>query len=565
MANTDNLDLKRLDGPKTTKFDYDIYVENNFEKVDAAVGAKPADLTTTAKTIIPSINELKSDKVDKVAGKGLSTNDFDNTYKQKIDTDIPAQLADIDNKLTIGKNLFNRDNVINGFYVNQSNGTLAVNASYSCSDFINIVSNQQYCFTVDGNVRVAFYDENKNYISGIYPVASPFTTPVNAKYIRFSMATNLLYLQQLEKGSQATAYEPYGYKFSKPLPTQKDLACEIVLPPKIYALKGKELNIYFDNILNDKDTKYDFDVTCTIGNQLDNCFRVTPASAGIYPITIKAYQDNIERAVATSSIIVTDTLVGNGVTKKLIVIGDSTTDSNWASIKINENFSTDVMNIATIGTRGSLTNKHEGRSGWKANFYVSMASFSSVTNAFWNPATSKFDFGYYMLNSGVDVPDYVVINLGINDMFSFLDDVSANAAITTVLSEYQTMIDSIRAYSAAIKIGIAITIPPSYEQSAFGKNYGNGTTRWRYKRNNFLWIKALINNFKAEEAQGIYLVPINVNIDTRYNYGLESLPVNARNSKTVESIVANGGVHPDVPGYWQIADSFWYWLKSFEV
>lgn len=35
-------------------------------------------------------------KVDKVAGKGLSTNDFSNEYKAKIDTDIPAQLNDIE-------------------------------------------------------------------------------------------------------------------------------------------------------------------------------------------------------------------------------------------------------------------------------------------------------------------------------------------------------------------------------------------------------------------------------------------------------------------------------------
>jgi len=92
MANTDNLDLKRLDGPKTTKFDYDLYVENNFEKVDAAVGAPPSTLTTEAKTLVPAIIELQSDKVDKETGKGLSTNDFSNEYKEKIDTDIPAQL-----------------------------------------------------------------------------------------------------------------------------------------------------------------------------------------------------------------------------------------------------------------------------------------------------------------------------------------------------------------------------------------------------------------------------------------------------------------------------------------
>lgn len=103
MANTPNLDLKKMEGnPKEVNFNHKEFYEDNFVKVDAAVGAKPADLTTTAKTIIPAINELKLDKVDKVTGKGLSTNDFDNTYKQKIDTDIPAQLAEKALKTDVG-------------------------------------------------------------------------------------------------------------------------------------------------------------------------------------------------------------------------------------------------------------------------------------------------------------------------------------------------------------------------------------------------------------------------------------------------------------------------------
>lgn len=41
-------------------------------------------LTTASKEIVGSINELNNNKVDKVAGKGLSTNDYDNTEKQEV-------------------------------------------------------------------------------------------------------------------------------------------------------------------------------------------------------------------------------------------------------------------------------------------------------------------------------------------------------------------------------------------------------------------------------------------------------------------------------------------------
>lgn len=119
------------------------------------------------------------------------------------------------------------------------------------------------------------------------------------------------------------------------------------------------------------------------------------------------------------------------------------------------------------------------------------------------------------------------------------------------------------AYDANIIIGLAITIPPAYDQDIFGTTYGCTQTRWRYKRNNYLWTKALIDEYDGQGASNIYLVPINTNLDTRYNMGLEDIAVNARNSQTVKTTATNG-LHPDDSGYWQIADAYWYWLKSFE-
>lgn len=82
------------------------------------------------------------------------------------------------------------------------------------------------------------------------------------------------------------------------------------------------------------------------------------------------------------------------------------------------------------------------------------------------------------------------------------------------------MIDSIHAYDSTIKIGLAVTIP-AYDQKFFlaksmAIHIGGGD-----KRNVYLWTRDLINQFKGKEAQGVYLVPINTNLDTRYNMGLE--------------------------------------------
>jgi len=81
----DNINFKKVLNNKEL-FDQQANYEDNFEKINQFV--------------VPKITDLETNKVDKVEGKGLSTNDFDNTYKQKIDIDIPAQLAEITNTLT---------------------------------------------------------------------------------------------------------------------------------------------------------------------------------------------------------------------------------------------------------------------------------------------------------------------------------------------------------------------------------------------------------------------------------------------------------------------------------
>src|SRR5690606_2980440 len=114
----------------------------------------------------------------------------------------------------------------------------------------------------------------------------------------------------------------------------------------------------------------------------------------------------------------------------------------------------------------------------------------------------------------------------------FKDDESANDGIISVLNYYDTIINSVKSFDPNITIGLAVTIPPNYSQTSFGKQYGNIQTRWRYKRNNFLFTKELIKKYKDRELENIYLIPINVNIDTVNNFEFEETQVNKRNPKT---------------------------------
>lgn len=470
-----------------------------------------------------------------------------------------------------GKNIFNEALATSGYFVNNANGSLNANANYAASDYIEIEASTEYTENAVGGYYMAYYDVNKIYISGQNNGhASTYTTPATAKYMRCTIPIPYLGAFQIEKGAVSTEYQDYGYIINGGLyqiaDSSTSFAPELVLPTKIYALVGQELNIYFDNIMNDRDTKYDFDVICAIGGQYENYYRTTPTEAGTYEITINAYQNGSVVATATSSIVVMAAAVGTGVTKDVLVIGDSTTANGICTQKLLDNFGVaEVMDINLLGTKGIAPDLNEGITGWKAYDFFSTAGRDGVTNPFWNAGTSAFDFAYYMTQQSYAGVDNVIINLGINDTFGYTDDAVLNTQIAAMLVQYQGMIDSIHAYDADIKIGLAVTIPPAYNQDSFGKIYGCGQTRWRYKRNNFLWAEALIEEFTGQEASEIYLVPINTNLDTRYNMGLESLSVNARNTEvTTTSIIANGNVHPDTSGYWQIADVYWYWIKSFE-
>lgn len=463
------------------------------------------------------------------------------------------------NFVTIGKNLFNKDTVTSGFFVNQTDGTLASGAGYGSSEFIEVFPNTQYTRNVDQ--RTAFYDENKIFISGHYDPALKTNTllsPANAKYMRCTVPMVNIDTFQVEKGNEATPYENYHYEFTyKKTDTNSNYAPAMVLPPKMYGLVGKEVNVYFDNILDVKANDYQLDVVygASAGKQQNERWLFTPTVAGNHNFTINLYKDFNFIDGKSSTVVVKNANVGNGVTKKILMIGDSTTAHGQMITELANLFANDVMNMEFIGTKGT-TVKHEAIAGWNTPMFYSDATSPFVFNG-------SFDFAQYMTTNGLSIPDYVTINLGINDTFSIATDGNIDTVISDMITMYNNMIASIKSYNSTIKFGIALTIPASANQDAYGHDGASDQTQWRYKQKNIKLVKALISAFKDREAENIYLVPININLDTIHNMATEQVAANSRNPTLITR--QSNAVHPADTGYYQIADMFYYWLKSFEV
>ena len=403
-----------------------------------------------------------------------------------------------------------------------------------------------------------------------------FTTLSNAAYIRFSY---VIYSDKimLEKGSSETVFEEYRQPSIRPellnVYTKEESDAKYVsiyqdaftinLPDKFYATSGIEFNIYFDNIVDTHDTDYTFNVDCDKGSQLERCYTYMPTDSdvGNYPITISVTNKFGQEVQKTSSIIVNAAQEESPKTVKILVLGDSTTAGGITVEKIHTNSANSNCTITTLGTRGTSPYNHEGRSGWSAGTYMGYAEISGVPNAFYDGTT--FNASYYFSQNNIEFPDWFIINLGINDMFSYTTDTQMNLGINNFINNINKMITSVKAASSNIKIGLALTIPPNYSQDAFGKAYKCGQTRMRYKRNNFYLVNKLIETFSnKEQSEGIYLIPLFINLDTVYNMGFEDIPVNARNSITYKSPIGNGGVHPVESGYWQAADVYYSFIRA---
>jgi lysophospholipase L1-like esterase len=464
--------------------------------------------------------------------------------------------------LITGKNLFDKDKAVQNYYVDNTNGNLSASSGFYASGFIKVEPSTAYVKNVSRTM--AYYDEDRVYISGV-TTGTTFTTPATCRYVRFSMHNNdssspVLDVVQLELGSTATPYEPYYNRFANEY--ENSTYGIINLPAKIFGVVGHELNVYFENILDDE-SLYRINVVCSKGTQYEKRWAITPTVAETLSLEIQVFDRKTAQRIAskTTSVIIQAVTVGDSLNRSCLFIGDSTTAGGQVTGELITLFSTDAMAITLVGTKGTSPNLHEGISGW------TVANFIGATSPFY--VGGVLDFSAYMTANSFTQLDRVLIHLGINDVFNYLYDYSVTGASslyiginTNFIANLNTLITNIKLFNADAKFGIALTIPPAYSQDAFGVSYTSGQTRRRHKRNIDLLVKALIAEYDGREAEGLYLIPVNTNLDTVNNMSTTTMNANARN--TTQITVQNNGVHPANSGYYQIADSFYYWLKSLE-
>lgn len=320
----------------------------------------------------------------------------------------------------------------------------------------------------------------------------------------------------------------------------------ISLPPKIPAVIGHEMNVYFDNVIQTDDLKnYNIYAVSSVGDQQEERLNIIPTNVGDYPLTISLYKNGGKDLItsATSTIKVSDGT--GGTTEKFLFIGDSHTEKGFYLTELYN-----LMSMELVGTRGTPPILHEGRSGWRINDYLTSSESPFVFNG-------VFDFGQYMSNNNFTV-DNIVIMLSTNDIAGVVGEEAVNENLEWVLNNFSKFITGIRSYSTTVKVHIALTLPPAKSQDGWGKVYHAGDTkRFAFKRNVFKFVKMLIDTYSNKESESIYLVPLNLNLDTVNNFETEEVQVNSRNNTMVKRVIDS--IHPDGnSGYLQVADTYYY-------
>lgn len=452
---------------------------------------------------------------------------------------------------------------------NMSSTTAAASGTIAAADFPH--SNQVYKLQLDTPVYAAsgqyvfvmFRAANDTFINSRRWAYNAGVTPARHG---FPFSTTNGWNTTVLFGAAASGYGQVAAKFLlesdelrlATIPVVAEAAPDLLLPPTIYATQGREISAYFDNLIAASADDYLWDVVGGPAAAFQQNERWTYNPTGAFAsaaLTFNLYNRRTYELLATGStnVVAVASTAGTGTTPKCIFIGDSLTSAGVYTGELVTIAGGDAMGISLLGTQGSGSNKHEGRAGWTINLFTTTGSPFYISGA--------VNFPQYLTNNSIAVPDWVFIMLGINDVASQTSDAAVEALAATEFAKLDTLIASIKAAGAGVKVGLMTTTPPSTDQDAFGANYNVTLNRGRVKRNIAVWVKEMLATYAGQTANRIYLVPTHVNLDTVNNMlRAASAPVNSRS--TVNVTRQSNGVHPANEGYYQIADTVWAFLKN---
>ncbi|MCI1959146.1 MAG: SGNH/GDSL hydrolase family protein [Clostridia bacterium] len=308
---------------------------------------------------------------------------------------------------------------------------------------------------------------------------------------------------------------------------------DAVIPKKVTAITGTELD--FTNALLNSSLNYgdDIELFDSKHNQVtkNGKLKVTEEGEETYSVylngknvgytTVYAYDNN-------------KNLDG----KTVMFLGDSLINQNLYS----QYFKELAGNVNLIGNLGTKDNRNEGRGGWSAYDYCNETTKYGFTNPFLN--NGKFDFSYYMKNNKFKSPDYVIIDLGINDL-----NLKNHNTHSEILSYFDEIEKSIHSYNKDIKI---IFNTPLMLFDTVTTNTAKNTR--------LEFVQSLYNRYINTE--NVYVSPIFFNVDCYTDFKFEENTIDEYNQDSAMTVTDT--THPNNGGYLNIAKATLSFIYSID-
>lgn len=354
---------------------------------------------------------------------------------------------------------------IGAYYV--SGGDIKFNPSYTNYAYIiaNVKKNTRYIYkTISSSARWAILTDEKNgIIKSFNGTKNKYFDTENATKLYITIPKNDfdngIILSEGTNGQSDMIKVPVGCEDSFYRQTKETYAC--ALPVKeLHFTKGWDEKFYFDsiltpyknNIFNGRYKAEDSDGIIFDSNSNSNQYKYE-----IYDEQLNRIDNNCICQIVSEPINLSD--------KTALVIGDSTVDFDTMTSKMLELFTENGAELTLLGTLGdgTTTNKNEGRAGWTTIDYFTNKKYNDVVNPFYNQDTETFDFKYYMNQQGYTSVDFVIIQLGINDLYNATNNYES--ALKNVISNIKKMIDSVFVFNDSIKVIINLPTTPNSDKS----------------------------------------------------------------------------------------------------
>lgn len=492
----------------------------------ASVAADKADIVSmkleisnTATKLDTEYNNLTSNYYTKELANSTFTT---KTEINNTNNNVSQLKEDIDDLLTNvkSKNLLDKTKVTTSpyNYINP-NGNTETYGNNFVTDYIpvesgKVVTLSRYLvssgkFIQSSYASICMFDADKNVKSGGDYNKTTCTIPNGVAFVRITLNKSYFLdvdsMVELTDDGAPTIYEPYSS-------ASKKLTDEIIESSKIATIEYVDSKKYTMSLLTDNigcslpkseyfmtvgieeswytdsfATPKGFFVNMYSGSQADrHDGKYTFSNVSSY-YGNNAYLWNLYDMLL--NLVKNEANTGTGYARNckslnlqdcsLLCIGDSTVDHDVMTAKIKSFFTENGKTVTLLGTLGDgqgTGNNNEGRAGWTTSDYFTDKQYNGVVNPFYNPSSQTFDFSYYMNNQGYTSVDFVVIQLGINDLYNFDD-----TKIIPTWENVNAMIDSILSYNQSTKVLLNLPTTPNADwskHSVFEPLYRNRVIRY---------------------------------------------------------------------------------------